>query len=41
LPSDVRARATAIAQLDAGQQAMYSDLLYDWRYKRVEYTKKK
>jgi hypothetical protein len=29
LPSDVRAGATAIAQLDAGQQAMYSDLLHD------------
>ena len=41
LPSDVRAGTTAIAQLDAGQQAMYSDLLHDWRYERAEYAKKK
>ena len=37
----MRAGATAISQLDAGQQAMYSDLLHDWRYERAEYAKKK
>jgi hypothetical protein len=41
LPSDVKAGATAISQLDAGQQAMYSDLLHDWRFERAEYANTK
>jgi hypothetical protein len=41
LPSDVKAGATAISQLDAGQQAMYSDLLNDWRFERAEYANTK
>jgi len=36
-PSEVKARATTISELDAGQQAMYSNLLSDWRLERSEY----
>lgn len=39
LPSDVRAGATAISQLDAIQQGMLRDLLQDWRQDRTEYMK--
>lgn len=35
------AEATAISQLDAGQQAMYSDLLHDWRFERAEHANMK
>ncbi|PZD26114.1 hypothetical protein A1F97_10938, partial [Pyrenophora tritici-repentis] len=41
LPSMVKAEATAISQLDAGQQAIYSDLLHDWRFERAEYANMK
>ncbi|KNG45405.1 hypothetical protein TW65_07937 [Stemphylium lycopersici] len=35
------AEATAISQLDAGQKAMYSDLLHDWRFERAEHANMK
>ncbi|KAI2476014.1 hypothetical protein Ptr902_12653 [Pyrenophora tritici-repentis] len=41
LPSAVIARATSISQLNAGQQAIYSDLLHDWRFERAEYMNAK
>ncbi|KAF2828930.1 hypothetical protein CC86DRAFT_436549 [Ophiobolus disseminans] len=41
LPSDVNAGATAISQLDPGQQAMYSNFLHNWRFERTEYTNTK
>jgi hypothetical protein len=41
LPSNVKVGATAISQLDAGQQAMYSNVLHDWRLERAEYANTK